>query len=132
MSTMNRECRVCGARFWQGRGRSAKRCERCRGGERYGSAHRQLRESTVAQAVGKPCARCREPIRAGDAVDLDHADDGSGTYLGYSHRRCNSSAGASRGNRLRAAAYRAVKAGLAAGAPPVTVEPPPSPTSRVW
>jgi hypothetical protein len=45
----------------------------------------------------------------GQAVQLDHADDGSGRYLGYSHRHCNASAGASRGNRMRAAAYRAAK-----------------------
>jgi hypothetical protein len=126
-------CASCGRGFHQyGRGRPAKRCPDCRSGDRYGAQHRAIRAATVAQAVGQPCARCREPIRPGEAVDLDHADDGSGTYLGYSHRRCNSSAGASRGNRLRAAAYRAAKAGLAAGVPPVTVEPPPSPRSRVW
>jgi hypothetical protein len=131
VSTMNRRCESCGQAFWQGRGRPAKRCPPCRGGDRYGTAHRALRAATVAQAVGQPCARCRRTIQAGEAVDLDHADDGDG-YIGYSHRRCNSSAGASRGNRLRAAAYRAVKAGLTTGAPPAKAEPPPSPRSRVW
>ena len=129
-----RTCGTCGGSFWQGLGRPAKRCPTCRGEttpQRYGSAHQKLRAATVDQAAGGLCVRCHEPIRAGDAVDLDHADDGNGC-LGYSHRSCNARAGAVNGNRARAAAYRAAKAGLAAGVPPVTVEPPPSPTSRVW
>ena len=110
-----RTCEACGEGFHQfGRGRPAKRCPVCRANDRYGSAHRQARAATVDQAVGQPCARCQKPIQAGEAVDLDHADDRPG-YLGYSHRRCNSSAGASRGNAMRAAAYRALKAGAVPG-----------------
>jgi hypothetical protein len=109
MSTMNRVCESCGESFWQGRGRPAKRCKPCRGGDRYGPSHRAFRAGTVDQAVGKPCARCHQVMLAGQAVQLDHADDDPTRYLGYSHQRCNASAGAARGNRLRAAAYRAAK-----------------------
>ena len=35
------------------------------------------------------CARCGFPIGPGDRWDLDHADDGSGEYLGPSHAACN-------------------------------------------
>src|SRR5262245_60679877 len=49
---------------------------------------------------GKPCVRCGRPLRRGDAVDLDHRDDGRG-YLGLAHAHCNRSAGATRGNQLR-------------------------------
>jgi hypothetical protein len=107
----NLTCETCGTSFFQGRGRPARRCPPCRGDDRYGSAHRSYRAATIASAIGKPCARCRRTILPGEAVDLDHADDRPG-YLGYSHRRCNSSAGASRGNAMRAAAYRAYKAGV--------------------
>jgi hypothetical protein len=41
----------------------------------------------------------------GDQLDLDHEDDGDG-YLGWAHASCNRSAGASKSNSLRAAAYR--------------------------
>jgi hypothetical protein len=108
MSTMNRTCEVCGAGFWQGRGRPARRCPRCRGRDRYGPEHRAFRDGTVAQAVGKPCARCQLPMLEGQAVQLDHADNGQG-YIGYSHRSCNARAGAIASNRARAAAYRAAK-----------------------
>jgi hypothetical protein len=39
-------------------------------------------------------------IQPGDAVDLDHADDGV-TYRGWSHSSCNRRAGARRGQELR-------------------------------
>jgi hypothetical protein len=107
MSTMNRVCEVCGKGFYQYRGRPAKRCPSCRAGDRYGASHRAFRAATVDQAVGKPCVRCQQVMLEGQPVQLDHADDGSGRYLGYSHRSCNASAGASRGNAMRAAAYRA-------------------------
>ncbi|MFE6845059.1 hypothetical protein [Streptomyces sp. NPDC057686] len=62
----------------------------------------------------------------GELLDLDHADDGG--YLGWAHASCNRSAGAARGNRLRAAAYRAAK-GLPEPADPrpgrTYPEPPP-------
>jgi hypothetical protein len=108
VSTMNRVCESCGDSFWQGRGRPAKRCKPCRGGDRYGAAHRAFRAGTVDQAVGKPCVRCHQVMLEGQAVQLGHADSGQG-YIGYSHRSCNARAGAVNGNRARAAAYRAAK-----------------------
>jgi hypothetical protein len=102
----DRTCENCGRGFWQGQGRPAKRCPPCRGEDRYGAEHRATRAATIDQAVGQLCARCQTTILEGQPVDLDHADNGQG-YLGYSHRSCNASAGASRGNALRAAAYRA-------------------------
>jgi hypothetical protein len=123
---VTRTCETCGDSFFQGRGRPAKRCGRCRGSDRYGARHRAVRAQTAPYAVGKPCARCGQTMLAGQAVQLDHADDGSGRYLGYSHRSCNARAGAVNGNRARAAAYRAAK-GL-----PEPAEPPPSPRSRRW
>jgi hypothetical protein len=108
----NRVCEGCGEGFWQGQGRPARRCGRCRGSDRYGPAHQELRAATIDQAVGQPCARCRQPMLAGQVVHLDHADDGSGEYLGYSHASCNASAGASLGNKARAQAYRLAR-GLA-------------------
>jgi hypothetical protein len=108
LSTLNRACEVCGEGFYQYRGRPAKRCHRCRAHDRYGPDHRALRAGTVAQAIGKACARCGLPMLDGQPVQLDHADNGQG-YIGYSHRSCNARAGAVRGNQLRAAAYRAAR-----------------------
>jgi hypothetical protein len=57
----------------------------------------------------------------GQAVQLDHADNGDPrAYVGYSHQRCNASAGAAHGNAMRAAAYRAAK-GLPE--PPASAQP---------
>jgi len=47
------------------------------------------------------CARCGEPILAGERWHLDHHDSGVG-YLGPSHARCNVRAA----NELRAADAR--------------------------
>jgi hypothetical protein len=128
MSTMNRVCEVCGEGFWQGRGRPDKRCKQCRGADRYGPDHRAFRAGTVAQAVGKPCARCQLPMLEGQAVQLDHADNGQG-YIGYSHRSCNARAGAIASNRARAAAYRAAK-GLPTPAPNGSRSAGPTPDDR--
>ena len=93
-----------------------------------------MRAATVAQAVGKLCVRCRQVMLPGQAVQLDHADNGDpNAYVGYSHARCNASAGAARGNRMRAAAYRAMRSGGTYTPPSSTAvvvrEPPPdSPT----
>lgn len=105
----NLTCESCGTGFFQGRGRPARRCPACREGDRYRPAHREIRAATVDQAIGQLCVRCRLPMLPGQAVQLDHADDDPSRYLGYSHKRCNASAGASRGNAMRAAAYRAAK-----------------------
>jgi len=121
---------ACGEGFWRGRGRPARRCGRCRGGDRYGTAHQAMRAATVAQAVGQLCVRCQLPMLPGQEVQLDHADDDPTRYLGYSHKRCNLSAGAARGNALRAQAYRALKGAIMAtpaanGAGAARVVPPP-------
>lgn len=106
----NLVCETCGSSFFQATGRPAKRCPDHREQRRYGNAHQKLRAATVGLAVGKPCVRCRELIREGDAVDLDHADDGSGYLPGlYSHRHCNRSAGTVALNKARSEAYRQVK-----------------------
>jgi hypothetical protein len=108
----DRVCEGCGEQFRQGQGRPARRCGRCRGGDRYGAAHQALKENSD-QAIGQLCSRCREPMLAGQVVEPDHVDGGGPTdYAGWAHASCNHSAGASYGNRLRARAYRVAK-GLA-------------------
>lgn len=69
---------------------------------RYGRQHRRIRAALLATAIGKPCVRCGKPIEAGDAVDLDHLDDGRG-YRGLACASCNRRAGAERGVALRRA-----------------------------
>lgn len=73
---------------------------------RYGPDHRALRRALLPVAWGTPCARCGQPMLYGQALDLDHRDDGAG-YLGMSHRSCNSAAGARKGNARRREATRA-------------------------
>jgi hypothetical protein len=49
------------------------------------------------------CARCGHMIQPGSpsrSWHLDHTED-RGAYLGPSHARCNTSAGAKKGNRIR-------------------------------
>lgn len=123
----NLVCETCGTGFFQGRGRPARRCGRCRNADRYGPTHRAIRAETAAGAIGQLCVRCHQPMLPGQEVQLDHADDDPTRYLGYSHRSCNARAGAIRGNRARAAAYRAMR-GMAPspnGAAVVVREPPP-------
>lgn len=135
----HRVCEECGVGFDQfGRGRPAKRCPEHR--DRYGAAHRRTRAATVDQAIGRLCVRCGQVIRPGQAVHLDHRDDGDG-YAGYSHASCNVRAGTVARNKAVAAVYRAAK-GLeqAPGSTPATVEktpqrslnrePPPPPTCQ--
>jgi len=55
-------------------------------------------------------------------MDLDHRDDGAG-YAGMAHASCNRKAGAIKGNRARAVAYRREK-----GLEPKTTAPKPSTT----
>lgn len=68
---------------------------------RYGAVHQALRRRMLPSAVGSPCVRCGDLIGPGEPIDLDHADDGSGRYLGFAHAHCNRAAGASRGNAMR-------------------------------
>jgi hypothetical protein len=105
-----RTCEICGGTFVQNGGRPAKRCPAHR---RYGAAHRAARQAGLAAAYGTACCRCGRPLQPGQAIHLDHADDGQG-YRGWSHEHCNTSAGAAKSNRARAAAYRA----LVNGQPP--------------
>jgi hypothetical protein len=70
---------------------------------RYGRDHQRARQALLAQIQWgvTPCCRCGHPLMPGDRVDLDHADDGSGDYLGFSHhsacficrQKCNQRAG---------------------------------------
>ena len=80
----------------------------------YGNEHVKLRKQLLAAwRPGDLCARCGRPIwqlhaydaRGGriSAIHLAHTPDRSG-YEGLQHARCNTSEGASRGNRQRAVA----------------------------
>ena len=135
MSSMNRWCESCGEGFWQGRGRPARRCPPCRSGDRYGAVHRAVR-ATSAEAVGQLCTGCQQLILAGQAVEPDHLDGGGPhDYAGWAHSSCNHRAGAARGNRLRAQAYRALQGaivgpvanGTAPASPPTPATKPPDP-----
>jgi hypothetical protein len=101
-------------------GRSACWCILPKSGRRrYTSEHGRVRAALVARTVWGTtlCCRCKHPLEAGDQVQLDHADDESGDYLGLSHgskcrvcgTRCNQSAGGQvgallAGKRLRSRA----------------------------
>jgi hypothetical protein len=94
-----RVCEVCGKGFVQGPGRPARWCPEHRG--KYGAPHQAIRAATLESAYGTPCVRCGRVMAEGQKIHLDHRDDGQG-YAGFSHESCNTSAGASRGNRMRA------------------------------
>jgi hypothetical protein len=66
----------------------------------YGAHHRRLRAAMLPLAPGSLCTRCGRPIEAGQAVDLDHTDDGT-AYLGFAHASCNRRAAAVKGNKAR-------------------------------
>jgi hypothetical protein len=77
-----------------------------RGG--WGKTH-QRRRAAIAPLVNSgcaTCARCGEPIHAGEEWHLDHNDTRNG-YIGISHAYCNLVAGAAIVNGRRAAAARA-------------------------
>jgi hypothetical protein len=71
-----------------------RRVRNARARERYGLRHRLVRREFAAEVArgGWPCARCGEPIAAGEAWDLDHDDLYPHLYLGPAHRRCNRAA----------------------------------------
>lgn len=73
----------------------------------YGTSHQRLRARLARDvAAGRAvCARCGQPIVPGSAWDLGHddTDPSKKTYRGPEHERCNRSAGARKGNRLRRA-----------------------------
>jgi len=67
----------------------------------YGPTHKQARvrwAPLVAQEI-IACARCMQPILAGQPWDLDHDASRTG-YLGPSHRACNRSAGGREGAKI--------------------------------
>jgi hypothetical protein len=68
----------------------------------YGWSHQQARRQVAPAVLAglAVCARCGLPIAPWEAWHLDHADDRRG-YVGVSHARCNTSAGARKGNRMR-------------------------------
>jgi len=71
-------------------------------------------KADVDLAYGQRCTRCRQLLEEGQILEPDHLDGGGPTdYLGWAHASCNHAAGAARGNRLRAAAYRALRTGVA-------------------
>ena len=61
---------------------------------KYRGTHQKLRRLLLPGAYGKNCARCGLPLLRGQPLDLDHEDNGTGNYLGFSHRSCNRRAGA--------------------------------------
>ena len=79
----------------------------------YHAGHQRLqRQALQAWKPGDPCTRCGRPMwyrwqwsRNGkriSAIHLAHTPDRTG-YEGLQHASCNTSEGASRGNRMRAA-----------------------------
>jgi len=75
----------------------------------YGGPHQAIRKALLPYAVGSACARCSRAILPGQQVDLDHNDDRVG-YRGWSHPRCNRSAGGRLGNERKRPAGRGLKA----------------------
>jgi hypothetical protein len=67
-------------------------------------AHKELRTYLISRYVPGVtlCWRCMQPIttlRTRD-IHLGHDDDNPAIYRGLEHARCNTSAGASRGNKM--------------------------------
>lgn len=79
-----RRCKDCAAKAERIRGTRQQRG--------YDARHDRTRARVARTVIGTPCARCGQPIQAGDAWHLDHNDDRTG-YIGPSHARCNTSAG---------------------------------------
>jgi len=75
-------------------------------GSQYAWPHQKARRKAIASLVeGTRCWRCGRPMFRWQDLDLDHVvpvvlgGTDSGTVL--AHARCNRSAGATLGNRLR-------------------------------
>jgi hypothetical protein len=58
----------------------------------YGNEHQKLRKRLKPYAVGSLCTRCKEVIKPGQPIDLDHFEN-STQYRGWAHRSCNRRAG---------------------------------------
>lgn len=68
----------------------------------YGYQHQKLRAALLAAwQPGDPCTRCGHPMWGPPrSIHLGHTDDKQ-AYRGLEHAHCNTSDGASRGNRAR-------------------------------
>jgi hypothetical protein len=66
----------------------------------YRGRHEATRKVLLADAYGCLCVLCGEPMLPGQALDLDHAPDGSG-YRGMAHAKCNRADGGRRGGKRR-------------------------------
>jgi hypothetical protein len=91
-----------------------------------GWSHQQARKAAVAALVdGEECPLCGWPMYRDQRLDLDHevprVHGGGDGPTRLAHSRCNRSAGASMGNRLRGQRRHG-----GAGQPPAR------PTSRDW
>jgi hypothetical protein len=79
-------------------------CKAARGqkpsSSRYGGEHQRKRATERDAAYGTACARCGRQLEPGQPIHLDHAADGH-TYLGWSHARCNLSAGGRKGRAIQ-------------------------------
>ena len=64
----------------------------------YRGRHEATRRALLADAAGRPCVLCGQPMLPGQDLDLDHAPDGSG-YRGMAHATCNRADGGRRGSR---------------------------------
>ena len=64
----------------------------------YGAVHQaeRVKWEPVVKAGNAKCSRCKQPIKADEAFDLDHNDDRTG-YLGPAHVKCNRSVGGRNG-----------------------------------
>jgi hypothetical protein len=125
-----KRCEVCGKGFTQGRGRPSRRCPAHRqGGGKYGGAHKRLVATTKNQAYGTVCVRCGRVMLPGQDIHLDHADGGGpADYRGWAHAHCNTSAGASKGNRMRGSLNGRLPP---ARVPVVAVRPPKGPNPNI-
>lgn len=74
----------------------------------YGADHQTERRrwEPIVRAGRASCWRCGRRIHPAAPWDLGHDDHDRTRYRGPEHRRCNRSAGARKGNRLRSRAYR--------------------------
>lgn len=88
---------------------------------REAAAHKRAREAMLRTVIPgqTPCYRCTHPLEPGDLIELDHADDGS--YGGFSHgrspcrvcgKRCNPSAGGTKGALLQGKKPRLRRCGV--------------------
>jgi hypothetical protein len=58
----------------------------------YGWTHQKTRRAMLPYATSQLCTRCKKPIEAGQAIDLDHYEN-SLQYRGWAHASCNRAEG---------------------------------------